>query len=193
MKNLTKISALAILAIGFTGIAKAQTGQATPGRPIVLSFGAEGGFSAGSFKQAKKWNAGGSLQADFPVAYQLYLTVNAGYMNFFGKNNFYSNCNDAPDINLFPVKAGLKYFPVQRFYVQAIAGSAFVLNKEEAGYGKTAAFLYSPQIGVVLPLGCRSFMDAAAYYEATTKFTSGVNNTKINFFGVRLAYAFEVK
>ncbi|MET3501283.1 hypothetical protein ABIC45_002895 [Mucilaginibacter rubeus] len=193
MKSLSKISALTVLAIAFTSLAQAQTTPTASDRPIVLSVGAEGGFSAGSFKHANKWNIGGSLQADFPVADKLYLTANAGYLNFFGKNNYYPNSNDAPDINLLPVKAGLKYFPVQRFYVKADAGSAFVLNKREAGYGKTAAFIYSPQIGVQLPLGGKNFIDAAAYYEASTKFTTGVDNSKVNFFGARLAYAFEVK
>jgi hypothetical protein len=77
--------------------------------------------------------------------------------------------------------------------VKADAGSAFVLNKNEAGYSKSAAFIYSPQIGVQLPLRAKNFLDAAALYEASTKFTSGVDNSKVNFFGVRLAYAFEIK
>jgi hypothetical protein len=151
------------------------------------------GFSAGSFKNTNKWNIGGSLQADIPVSTNLYITANAGYLNFSGRNNYFPNGNDAPDVNLLPVKAGLKYFPVKRFYEKADAGSAFVLNKHKVGYGKSAAFIYSPQIGVQLPLGAKNFMDAAAIYEASTKFTSGVNNSKVNFFGVRLAYAFEIK
>jgi hypothetical protein len=193
MKTLTKISALVVLAISLSTIGKAQTTTSAPAQSTILSVGAEGGFSAGSFKQANKWNLGGSIQADIPVGQNLYVSGNAGYLNIFGKNNYYANGNAAPDINLLPVKAGLKYFPIGKLYVQADAGAAFVLNKSEVGYGRTAAFLYSPQIGIQLPLGGKSFIDASALYEATTKFTDGVNSTKVNFFGIRLAYAIAVK
>jgi hypothetical protein len=109
MKTLTKISAFVVFTIGMSGVVKAQT-PAAPNQSIVLSIGAESGFSAGSFKNANKWSFGGSLQADIPVSINLYITANAGYLNFFGRNNYYPNGNDAPDVNLLPVKAGLKYF-----------------------------------------------------------------------------------
>lgn len=101
MKSLSKTAALAVLAIAFTGVAKAQTNQAASDRSIVLSIGAEGGFSAGSFKHANKWNIGGSLQADFPVAGDLHLTANAGYLNFFGKNNYYPNAMTLPTLTSY--------------------------------------------------------------------------------------------
>lgn len=193
MKTLTKISALVVLAISLSTVGKAQTTTSAPAQSTILSIGAEGGFSAGSFKQANKWNLGSSIQADIPVATGLFVSGNAGYLNFYGKNNYYASGSSAPDINLLPVKAGLKFFPLKQFYVQADAGAAFVLNKDEVGYRRTAAFIYSPEIGVQLPLCGKSFIEASALYEASTKFTDGVDNSKVNFFGIRLAYAFEIK
>jgi hypothetical protein len=50
MKTLTKISALVVFAIGTSSVVKAQTTPAAPNQSIVLSIGAESGFSAGISK-----------------------------------------------------------------------------------------------------------------------------------------------
>jgi hypothetical protein len=116
----------------------------------------------------------------------LYVTANAGYDNFFGKNN-------QADLHLLPVLAGIKYFPVSKFYIQAAAGTGFVLNKDEVNYQKTAAFLYVPQIGVQFPAGGKNFIDAGVRYEGTTKYTSSAANSKVSSIGLRVAYAFGTK
>jgi len=198
MKTSIKISTILIALIALTNLSKAQTSTpATPGtansNSIIYSVGADGGFAAGSFKHANKWDLGGSLQVDVPVANQVFFTADAGYLNFFGKKNIDGTNESAPDIHLLPVKAGLKYFVAGPIYAQAEAGAAFVLNKSDLGYTKTAAFLYTPQIGVRLPLAAKSYLDAGAYYEASSKFSDGADDTKVNFFGLRLAYAFSVK
>jgi hypothetical protein len=194
MKNSIKISTLLFLLSGLSLGAKAQTTTtSSTSTGTILSVGADGGYSLGSFKHDNKWNFGGSLQADIPVANQLYFTINAAYLNFYGRDNVDGSGLNAPDIHLLPVKAGLKYFPVNYFYLQADAGAAFDLNKSTIGYDRTAAFIYSPQIGVQVPLGGRSYIDAGIEYEASTKFTSGVDNSKVNFLGLRIAYGFGIK
>lgn len=196
MNTSKKITTIILSLIGFAGIADAQTTTSqTPSTPnsIIYSIGADGGFAAGSFKHANKWDVGGSLQVDVPIATSLFFTANAGYLNFFGKKDFNGTGQSAPDIHLLPVKAGLKYFVAGIVYAQAEAGAAFALNKSDVGYTKTAAFLYTPQLGILLPLSGKSYLDAGAYYEASTKFSNNTDNTKVNFFGVRLAYAFSVK
>jgi len=193
MKNSIKTVALLAAIMGATFAAKAQTSTTTASNGVIYSVGAESGIAVGKFKDAYKWNLGGSVQADIPVASQFYATINAGYQNYFGKNNIYGTTFSPTDIHLIPVKAGLKFFPVKDLYIQGEAGAAFVLNKSDVGYDKAAAFIYAPTIGVQLPLNGSSYIDAGVRYEASTKFTSGVDNSKTNILGLRVAYAFSVK
>ena len=195
MKTSIKISVLlaGLTALSVKSHAQSAATSAGSGNGIIYSVGVDGGFSTGNFKDTHKWSVGGSVQADIPVADHFFVTVNAGYSNFFGRDNIYGTTFSATDIHLLPTKAGLKYFPVNWFYVQADAGAAFVLNKSDVGYDKTAAFIYSPQVGVQLPIGGKSLVDVGAFYEASTKFASGIDNSKVNFFGLRVAYAFSLK
>jgi hypothetical protein len=41
---------------------------------------------------------------------------------------------------------------VSNIYVQGEAGAGFLLNKKDLGYTKSTAFIYAPQVGVLLPL-----------------------------------------
>jgi hypothetical protein len=202
MKNLFKISALVVAFAGFGLSAKAQTTTTTATSSktstgpngIVLSVGVDAGIPTGNLNNAYNWNIGGSLQADIPVIpHQLFVTVNAGYNSIQGRNNIGGVQGlDATNIQLLPVKAGLKYFPVSHFYIQGDAGAAFALNKSDVGFDKSAAFVYAPQVGVQFPLGGKSYIDAGVRYEGTTKFSS-VNDAKVNFVGLRVAYAFDLK
>ncbi len=203
MKSTFKISALVLAFAGLAFGAQAQTNPTSSTKTtsgsngIILSVGADAGIPTGSFSNAYNWNLGGSLQADIPVLKnQLFVTVNAGYNNFFGKKNI-ANIDgvsiDAPNVQLLPVKAGLKYFPVSHFYIQGEAGAAFALNKSEAGFDNSAAFIYAPQIGYQFPLGGKSYLDAGVRWESSTKFNSAIDDSKVNFFGLRVAYAFDTK
>ena len=192
MKNSTTKAALIFALFAATLSAKAQTittvQSSTDG--IKLSVGAESGISFGNFKDTHKTNIGGSLQADFPVASQFYATVNAGYVNFFGKDNVLGSGIAANDVHLLPLMAGLKYFPVGKLYIQVDAGAAFALNKSNVGYTSTAAFLYAPQVGYQFQLGGKSFLDAGVRYEGTTSFDGNNPYAKINQIGLRVAYGF---
>ncbi|MFB0498904.1 hypothetical protein ABID99_005141 [Mucilaginibacter sp. OAE612] len=201
MKNLFKVSALALAFAGLAFGAKAQTStpttttttSTTTKSGIRYSIGVDAGIPLGDFKDNYKWNLGGSVQADIPVvSNQLFVTVNAGYNNIFGKNDVVvGNTTVSPtDFHLIPVKAGLKYFPISNFYVQGEAGAAFLLNKSDVGANKSTAFVYAPQVGVQFPVSASSFIDAGIRYEATTKYATGVDASKVNFIGLRVAYGF---
>jgi hypothetical protein len=200
MKNTFKISALALAFAAFAFSAKAQTTTPTSTSTttkdgIRYSIGVDAGLPLGNFKDNNRWNLGGSAQADIPViSKQLFVTVNAGYNNVFGKKDVLSingSSLDAPNFNLIPVKAGLKFFPVQNFYIQGEAGAAFLLNKNDVGANKSTAFVYAPQVGVQFPISANgNFIDAGVRYEATTKFATGVDESKVSFLGIRVAYGF---
>jgi hypothetical protein len=196
MKSTLKIATLVLAFAGLSVAAKAQTttttstSTKTTSNGVRYSIGVDAGIPTGNFNNAYKWNLGGSVQADIPVASQLFVTVNAGYNNVFGEKNLGSTSVDVPNIQLLPVKAGLKFFPVSNFYVQGEAGAAFLLNKSDFFNDKSTAFVYAPQVGVQFPVSSSSFIDAGVRYEATTKYSSAFNNSKVNFVGVRVAYGF---
>ncbi len=192
MKSTLKISALVLAFAGLTYTAKAQTAptSTTTSNGVRLSVGVETGIPTGKLNDSHGWNLGGSVQADIPVAEQLFVTVNAGYNNLFGKDIAGVSL---PNIQLLPVKGGLKFFPASNFYIQGEAGAGFALNKKDVGFDKSAAFIWAPQVGVQFPVGNKSYLDAGIRYEASTKFNSAINDSKVNFLGLRLAYAFDTK
>ncbi|MCJ8208211.1 hypothetical protein MUY27_00735 [Mucilaginibacter sp. RS28] len=190
MKTSIKLGVAALaLATSFSFSAKAQTttqSTSTERSGVRLSVGPEVGVPVGSLKDGYNWNFGGSIQADLPIYNnQLYATVNAGFNNFFAKD---INGFKGENLQLIPVKAGLKYFAASNFYIQGEAGASFVANKDKVGADKSAAFVYAPQIGYLIPLGGKNYLDAGVRFESNTKFVDNGNNS--NFFGLRLAYAF---
>jgi hypothetical protein len=198
MKSTLKISALVVAFAGFALGAKAQTtstttSKSTTSNGVILSVGADAGIPTGNLNNGYNWNIGGSVQADIPVVNQLFVTVNAGYNSIQGKSNAFGTGLTATNIQLLPVKAGLKFFPVNNFYIQGEAGAAFALNKSSLGFDNTAAFIYAPQVGYQFPLGGKSFLDAGVRYEGSSKFTSSNDNSQVNFVALRVAYAFGTK
>jgi hypothetical protein len=188
MKTSFKISALALAFAAFSFGANAQSKTSTTtDSGIKLSIGVDAGIPVGKFNDAYNWNLGGSVQADIPVAKQVFVTVNAGYNNLFGKDIANTSAKYT-DIQLIPVKAGLKYFPIENFYIQGEAGAAFVANKNSLGVSKTALFAYAPQVGVQFPVSGKSFIDAGVRFEGNSPLVTNGNN--LNFIGLRLAYGF---
>ncbi|WP_214073699.1 outer membrane beta-barrel protein [Mucilaginibacter sp. dw_454] len=194
MKSTFKITALVLAFAGLTLGAKAQTTptSTTTATGIRYSIGVDAGIPTGHLSDGYNWNLGGSLQVDIPVASKLFVTVNAGYDNIFAKDVTVAGITaKGPNIQLLPVKAGLKYFLVNNFYVQGEAGATFLLNKSDlAGADKSTLFTYAPQLGYQFALGGSSYIDAGVRYEASTKLVSNDDNSKVNFFGLRVAYGF---
>jgi hypothetical protein len=189
MKNSIKISVVTLALFSFVSLHSiAQTTSKTESYAsgIRLSIGADAGIPVGSLKDNYNWNLGGSIQGDFPIIKdQLYATVNGGYDNFYAKNS--SSLND---IHMIPVKGGLKYFPLTFLYVQGEAGASFITNKKSLGYDKSAVFVYAPQVGVLLNVGGKNYVDAGFRFEGNTKFYDGGKTN--NFLALRVAYAFNL-
>ena len=190
-KSLGLLFASALFSLGVNAQTSTAKSTQKDSSGIIFSVGAEGGLSLGNLKNSHKWSVGGSVQVDVPVASQFYFTANAGYDNYFGKNDVSGTAT--PDIHLIPVMAGLKYFIIPFLYIQGDAGAAFMLNKNDLNYNKTAAFLYVPQIGVQLPVSRRNYIDISARYEGSTKFQSDEQSSKLSSVGLRVAYAFGTK
>jgi hypothetical protein len=189
MKTLFKISSLALVVTALSFGAKAQTTTQNPSTSssVRLSAGVDAGLPVGDFSDTHNWSLGGSLQADIPVVKQLFVTVNGGYNNIFGKSINGSSLNYT-DVQLIPVKAGLKYFPLQNVYIQGEAGASFLVNKNDLAANNSTAFVYAPQVGVVFPVGGKSFIDAGVRFENTQSFYT--NGNSFSTLGLRVAYAF---
>jgi len=191
MKTTRKIGVVTALLVSLAITSNAQT-PATGGAPASdgsnkefrLSVGPEFGLPIGSFNTAYSWTFGGSVQADIPILPNFYVTVNAGYQDAFVRNNEVPGRN----LQLIPLKAGLKYFFVDNLlYVQGQAGAAILGNKSDVGADKSAGFLYSPQVGVLIKLARKNYIDAGFYYQGTQSFwNAGSGN--LNQLGIRLAY-----
>jgi hypothetical protein len=189
MKNSIKISVVTLAFFSFLSLhSSAQTTDKTEtyASGIRLSIGADGGIPVGSLRENYNWNLGGSIQGDFPIVKnQLYATVNGGYDDFFAKDSYSTS-----DIRMIPVKGGLKYFPLKFLYIQGEAGASFITNKNSLGYDKSAVFVYAPQIGVLLNVGGKNYIDAGVRFEGDSKFYDGGKTN--NFFALRVAYAFNL-
>jgi Outer membrane protein beta-barrel domain len=193
MKTLFKMTLVAIALSTIAAVnAQAQTtdnSTKATATGVILSVGPEAGIPVGSLSDRYAWNFGGSVQADFPIwTNQLYLTTSAGLNSLFVKDNYTVNQNN---LLLLPVKAGLRYYPVDRFYIQGEAGASFLFNKNESGYDKTTSFAYSPSVGYQFALAKGQYLDAGVKFEGNTKFTT--NGSANNFIGLRLAYSFGLK
>jgi hypothetical protein len=167
---------------------QSSSAPASSDKEFRLSVGPDFGLPIGNFSNAYSWIFGGSVQADIPILSKFYVTVNAGYDDAFVKTNpgdDYSGRN----LQLIPVKAGLKYFVFgDLVYVQGQAGATFLGNKTDAGADKSAGFTYSPQVGVLLKLAPKNYIDAGFYWQQTQSFWTG--GSDLNTLGVQVAYSF---
>jgi len=190
-KHKVGLAALAFLVfLAYAGKTKAQdapTPKPSSKQEFRLSVGPDAGLPVGDLKDAYNWMIGGSVQADIPVIQSLYVTVNAGYNNFFIKDELKQQ--GGKNMQLIPLKAGLKYFPVgDVFYIQGQAGVSLLANKSDLNADKSAAFVYAPQIGALVKLAPKNYLDIGFRWEGTSSFYDG--GSSANFLGLRVAYAF---
>ena len=193
MKTKHKVGLAALASLVFLAYAGKTKAQDAPNpktaskQEFRLSVGPDAGLPVGDFKDAYNWMIGGSVQADIPVIQSLYVTVNAGYNNFFIKDELKQA--GGKNMQLIPVKAGLKYFPVgDIFYIQGQAGVSFLANKSDLQADKSAAFVYAPQIGALVRLAPKNYLDIGVRWEGTSSFYDG--GSSANFLGLRVAYSF---
>jgi len=188
MKNLKNTLALIAIFSGLSIAAKAQdtTKSVNYGSGIILSAGAEAGLPVGKLHDNYNWSYGGSLEADFPIVKnRVYATLNGGY------DNIHANSNSGlKNIQSIPVMAGIKYFPINHFYVQGQAGASFLTNRSDLNADKSTTFVYAPQIGTLINVSKSSYIDAGVKFEGDTKFTD--NGKSNNYLGLRVAYAFSL-
>src|SRR4051812_46466586 len=119
MKTLLKNLSIILFFAGLHSANAQSNGTSAPvAEKIIYSVALDAGSATGNFNDSHRYSLGGSLQADIPIAKNVYATVNAGYQNFFGRSNINGTTLSASDLHLVPVKAGIKVFPFNILYIQ---------------------------------------------------------------------------
>lgn len=195
MKTTRKIGLVTVLLAGIVFTSTAQS--TTPGTSTSsgssdnsefrLSVGPEFGLPIGNLSNSYSWLFGGSIQADIPIVHNLYAVVNFAYDDAYVKSHP-TEAFPSRNLQLITPKGGLKYFFVDNLlYVQGTAGVTILGNHADAGADKTSGFVYSPQVGVLLKLAPRNYIDAGFYFQSAQSFwNNGGGN--VSTLGLRLAY-----
>jgi hypothetical protein len=191
MKTLFIPAALLLALITLSINVNAQTNQVYTGpNGVLISVNAESDITLGKFKNSYNWMAGGEIQADIPLWKHTYVSINAGYSNYFDNSGQQIS---GTDMHLLPVMAGFRTFWVKGFYTEGISGAGFDLNKNSLDYNRSAAFIYVQEIGYLFRLRSNHYLDAAVSYTGSGRFEQGDDKSKINSLGIKIGYTFGAK
>ncbi len=185
MKKL--LLSVAVIAAAFGANAQKSESDASP---LKFSVGVEVAAPFGNFGDAYKFGIGGTAQADYSVAPELALTLNAGYINFSGKTlttpayniggiTIPATSYKVPAQGLIPVLVGGKYNFTPQFYGSAQLGVGIFTGNN--GSKSVSTFSYAPGIGYKFT----DNLDAVVKYTGYSK-DGNTNSTA----GIRIAYTF---
>jgi len=142
-----------------------------------LGIGLDIGLPIGDFGDFANYGVGGSILYQHPVSTSLNITGNVGYIKFNGKQTIgtlkYMQ-------SFIPIKVGARYFLTQNIYGTAEVGSSIATTS-----GSGASFIYTPGLGVEIPVSNTGSLDIGARYESWTK-----NTGTTSFIGIRAGYNF---
>jgi hypothetical protein len=160
-----------------------------------LSVGIDGVLTNGGFKSEYKAAAGVSVQYDLPLNEKFYVTLNAGYLNFFA-NNSSSNPNyiqkvTSSNMSMAPLKVGIKFFLIRTFYIQGEVGQSLLLNRAGVYAINSTGLNYDGQMGILFRRTKRSYIDAGIRYQLQQSFYGDGNYGTM--LAARIAYAFNLK
>lgn len=191
MKKNIKLAAIALAAVTFlfAGRAKAQT---TPPSVWRFGVGVEGGIPTGTAHDISNFELGGTARLQYGLSKNLALTLTSGYYNFFGKS-YTTTVTDATStttvtvkgrsLGLIPVKAGIKGFFTDNFYLGGEAGAGFEAHEPVDNAPKDTKLILSPAVG-----WANQSWDVGVRYEA---FLGQGNNYGVA--ALRIAYGFPIK
>lgn len=166
MKKLMSIVTIVVLT---TTSLQAQTSSS----PVKFSLGVEPSLPIGTFGDAYSFGIGGSVQGELKVADELGLTLNAGYINYSGKD---VGGFKVPSSGIIPVLAGAKYYAAPSFYIHGQLGASFGTST-----GGGTNFTYSPGIGFMASKNFDILLKYVGYSQ------TGGSSSAI---GARVAYVF---
>jgi len=157
-----------------------------------FNIGADAGVVTGTLANTHIAIFGGSVRVGLPFSKRLYFTIDGGYNYFLGKQQSPAQPPNYPASNYIGVKSvqaklGLKYYLSPMWFAQGEAGAAFFSGTPRTSYEPGTAFIYSPQIGMELPVGSHRFI-ASLRYQST--FPKGNSAVKVSFLGLHAGFGF---
>lgn len=182
MKKL--ILSLAVITAAISANAQAKTSSSKMDQKLRFSLGAELAAPLGDFKKSSSFGFGVSVQGDYWVDPTFAVTLNAGYINFSGKDytiNYPIIGNvttKGTSFGIIPVLGGIKYNFTPQIYGSAQLGIGIY---NSGGLAGVSNFAYAPGIGYKFT----NNFDALLKYQAYSK-----NSYTRNTLDLRIAYTF---
>ena len=144
-----------------------------------VGLGLEAGYPTKNFSNLE---LGGTLRLQYDLPNNLSLTLTPGFYHFFSREGYPQVVTDKGlyynDLNMIPVKAGVKSFFAPNFYLSGEIGAGFELN-----HAQETKLILAPGIGYAGNHG----LDLGLRYENF----SG-NHSNYGIIGLRLAYGFKL-
>jgi Outer membrane protein beta-barrel domain len=181
--NMKKVllSAALIVAVAFG--ANAQKGE--DDAKLKFSAGLEAALPLGDFGKSSSFGIGASAQANYNVAENIDVTLNAGYISFAGKDQTFDlfpglippTTVKGVSVGYIPVLAGISYNFTESLYGSAQLGLTFA----SVGGTSSSVFTYAPGIGYKITENIDALLKYTGYNQ------TGASASTI---GLRVAYTF---
>lgn len=141
----------------------------------VQGFRIGGGLSVvapiGNNLKAYSVGVGLDLLGQYGISSQLAITGDVGYTTIFAKDD------NLDAFNVIPIRAGLRFFPTDKFFLGGKAGVGIITGSGNS----TSGFAYSFGAGVKMD----DRLDIGLNYDAVSK-----NSASFSYLGLRLGYFF---
>jgi opacity protein-like surface antigen len=169
------ILSIAIICISISAFAQKKGDDL---QMLKFSVGVETALPLADFGKAYSFGIGGTAQADYKVADDLALNVNAGYISFLPKSiTAFGATSKGKAVGYIPILAGVRYYFTDEVFALAQLG----ITIATANGTSSSAFTYAPGIGYKFS----DNVDAALKYTGYSK-----NNINSSTIGLRVAYTF---
>ena len=182
MKNITKITASAILFFAGMLFSLCSSAQSTSYGKIGFDIGLELGAPTGNaHKYLSNFEAGGTLRGQLGLSENLAVIVTSGYYNLFEKKMTANGITtQLPGVGIVPVKGGLKGFLGKGVYFTGEAGAGFETSVDGDTNQKDTKFILAGGLGYAM-----KSLDIGIRYE-------NFNGQGFNYglVGLRVAYSF---
>lgn len=119
---------------------------------------------------------GGSGKVEVPLTTALSLSATAGFTNFYRKSALIGSNKSQPASSYVTLKAGLKYYLGEAFYIEGEAG-----NVVETNYSKNNLFAFALGPGFLISTGKHTAVDFNFRYE-------NWGRGRLRQTGIRVAY-----
>jgi len=144
-----------------------------------IGLGVDVGLPVGDYKNSADYGVGFSLLYQKPVAENLNITGNIGYLRFNGPEIL---ANIDYKEGFVPIKAGARYFIAPYLYGAGELGVAF---STAYGRGAGTAFAYAPSLCAEFPVSNSGTVDVGIRYERWSR-----SSATLSFVGLRAGYNF---